>query len=59
MLSGNIDEEMQIATKEILDHLRAAQDYSARQVWQIISPRRQRRQRTFPSRARGWRKTER
>ncbi|WP_454859052.1 hypothetical protein [Rhizobium binxianense] len=37
MMAGVVDEEMQIVTKEILDHLRAALDYCARQVWQELS----------------------
>lgn len=37
MIAGIIDEEMQIVTKEILDHLRAALDYCARQIWQDLS----------------------
>lgn len=37
IIAGVVDEEMQIVTKEILDHLRAALDYCARQVWQELS----------------------
>lgn len=37
MLAGEVDTEMQVTTKEILDHLRAALDYCARQVWQQLS----------------------
>jgi hypothetical protein len=37
MIAGRVDEEMQIVCKEILDHLRAALDYCARQVWEEIS----------------------
>lgn len=37
ILAAEVDEEMQIISKEILDHLRAALDYCARQVWQEIS----------------------
>ena len=37
MLAGQIDEEMQIVAKEILDHLRAALDYCAREVWEATS----------------------
>lgn len=34
ILAGKVDDEMQIVGKEILDHLRAALDYCARQVWE-------------------------
>src|SRR3546814_15555048 len=37
MLAGEVGTEMQVTAKEILDHLRAALDYCARQVWQEIS----------------------
>lgn len=37
MLANAVDEEMQIVTKEILDHLRAALDYCAREVWEALS----------------------
>lgn len=37
MIAGNVDEKMQVVTKEICEHLRAALDYCARQVWQEIS----------------------
>jgi len=37
MLAGEVGTEMQVTAKEILDHLRAALDYCARQVWQDIS----------------------
>jgi hypothetical protein len=37
MLVGEVGSEMQVTVKEILDHLRAALDYCARQVWQHFS----------------------
>jgi hypothetical protein len=37
MLSKVIPPEMQIVTKEALDHLRAALDYCAREVWETVS----------------------
>ncbi|MEH0296081.1 hypothetical protein V6R98_28415 [Agrobacterium sp. CCNWLW71] len=37
MQSGVIPDEMQIVVKELLDHLRAALDYCAQQVWQRFS----------------------
>ncbi len=37
LLNGNIPIEMHIALKEILDHLRSALDYSAREVCQAIT----------------------
>lgn len=37
MLADEISTELQVTTKEILDHLRAALDYCARQVWQDFS----------------------
>ena len=37
MLADAVDEDVQVVVKEILDHLRAALDYCARQVWQEIS----------------------
>lgn len=37
MLADEIDTDVQVTAKEILDHLRAALDYCARQVWQDFS----------------------
>ena len=37
MLAGEIGTDLQVTAKEILDHLRAALDYCARQVWQYLS----------------------
>ena len=37
MLSESVPEEMQIVVKEILDHLRAALDYCAQQIWMHFS----------------------
>lgn len=37
MLANSISVQMQVVAKEILDHLRAALDYCARQVWQDLS----------------------
>src|SRR5450432_4254477 len=39
MLSESVPDEMQIVVKEILDHLRAALDYCAQQVWTHFSSR--------------------
>ncbi len=37
MVSGVVPEEMQIVVKEIFDHLRAALDYCAQEVWRHFS----------------------
>ena len=37
MVSGAVPEEMQIVVKEIFDHLRAALDYCAQEVWRHFS----------------------
>ncbi|MDO6414385.1 hypothetical protein Q4F19_08330 [Sphingomonas sp. BIUV-7] len=37
MLADEIGTDLQVTAKEILDHLRAALDYCARQVWQDLS----------------------
>jgi hypothetical protein len=37
ILSEIIPDEMHIVTKELLDHLRAALDYCAREVWEVFS----------------------
>ena len=58
MESGVIPDEMQIVVKELLDHLRAALDYCAQQVWQYFSGRPSGAKVYFPITREGFKETD-
>ncbi|WP_164729827.1 hypothetical protein [Rhodomicrobium lacus] len=58
LVSGAIPEEMQIVIKEIFDHLRAALDYCAQEVWRHFSGNPQGAKVYFPIAKKGTRENE-